>query len=213
MKLNEMTNKTIVQAIQKKNKLSWLTLSMSSTLDIEFYYNHSGDKQVAPIVEGLLNAGKSEEEVLSIVADVCLIKYEDKWNRLYKTINTDYDVFSDYHKETQLDSNTNQDTQTTIKEDSSSTSKEEKGIYAFNSEESVPTDNSSSETSSLSNKATNVLENKANNTGSSKELTTGKLGNTSYQELAKKEVDFRLLHNFIDIVLKDISSEMCLSIY
>ena len=213
MKLNEMTNKTIVQTIQKKNRLSWLTETNSAMLDIELYYNRSGEKIVAPIIDGLLNSGKTEEEIISILADICLIKYEDKWNRLYNTINTDYDVFSDYRKETQLDTNTNQDTQTTIKEDTSTTAKEEKGMYAFNSSESIPTDNSQSETSSISNKATNVLENKANNTGSSTELTTGKLGNTSYQELAKKEVDFRLLHNFIEIFLSDISNELCLSIY
>lgn len=213
MKLNEMTNKTIVQTIQKKNRLSWLTETNSAMLDIELYYNRSGEKIVAPIIDGLLNSGKTEEETISILADICLIKYEDKWNRLYNTINADYDVFSDYRKETQLDTNTNQDTQTTIKEDTSTTAKEEKGMYAFNSSESIPTDNSQSETSSISNKATNVLENKANNTGSSTELTTGKLGNTSYQELAKKEVDFRLLHNFIEIFLSDISNELCLSIY
>lgn len=213
MKLNEMTNKTIVQTIQKKNRLSWLTETNSAMLDIELYYNRSGEKIVAPIIDGLLNSGKTEEETISILADICLIKYEDKWNRLYNTINADYDVFSDYRKETQLDTNTNQDTQTTIKEDTSTTAKEEKGMYAFNSSESIPTDNSQSETSSISNKATNVLENKANNTGSSTELTTGKLGNTSYQELAKKEVDFRLLHNFIEIFLNDISNELCLSIY
>lgn len=213
MKLNEMTTKAIVQMIQVKNKLSWLTTSTSAMLDYEFYYNHSGEKELAPIVTKLLDSGKKEEEVLSIIADICLIKYEDKWNRLYDTINADYDVFSDYRKETQLDTNTNQDTQTTIKEDTTTSAKEQKGIYAFNSEESVPTDNSQSDTTSVSNKATNVLENKANNTGSSKEITTGKLGNTSYQELAKKEVDFRLLHNFIEVFLSDISHEMCLSIY
>ena len=213
MKLNEMTNKTIVQTIQKKNRLSWLTETNSAMLDIELYYNRSGEKIVAPIIDGLLNSGKTEEETISILADICLIKYEDKWNRLYNTINADYNIFSDYRKETQLDTNTNQDTQTTIKEDTSTTAKEEKGMYAFNSSESIPTDNSQSETSSISNKATNVLENKANNTGSSTELTTGKLGNTSYQELAKKEVDFRLLHNFIEIFLSDISNELCLSIY
>ena len=213
MTLNEMTTKTIVEKIQEKNRLSWLNARISPTLDIEFYYNHSGNKKVAPIIEGLLNAGKTEDEVLSIIADVCLIKYEDKWNKLYFALTNDYDVFSDYYKETQLDSNTNQDTQTTIKEDTSTSAKEQRGIYAFNSEESVPTDNSQSDTTSVSNKATNVVENRANNTGSSKEITSGKLGNTSYQELAKKEVDFRLLHNFIEIFLNDISHEMCLSIY
>ncbi len=213
MKLKEMTSKTIVEKIQEKNRLSWLTARIAPTLDIEFYYNHSGEKEVAPIVEGLLNSGKTEDEVLSIIADVCIIKYLDKWNKIYFTLTEDYDIFKDYYKESQIDSNTNQDTQVTINEDSNTTSKEEKSIYAFNSEESVPTDTSNSESNTLNNKTTNTLKNKANNTGSSREITSGKLGNTSYQELAKKEVDFRLLHNFIEIFLKDISSEMCLSIY
>lgn len=213
MILNEMTNQTIVEKIQASNKFAWLDVDTATTLDYEFYLNHSGEKETAPIIDILLNKGKTEDEVLTIIANICVTKYATKWNRLYETITDEYDMFSDYKKETQLNSDTNQDTKTTIREDSSTTSKEDKSIYAFNSEESVPTDSSNSESTSLSNKTTNVVENKASNTGSSKELTTGKLGNTSYQELAKKEVDFRLLYNLVDIMFKDISSEMCLSIY
>ena len=91
----------------------------------------------------------------------------------------------------------NQNTQTST--DSSSST------YGFNSTEAVPKDKASSES--------NVVQNKAQNTGNATESISGKIGGTSYQDLARKEVEIRLEHNLLDIVFKDISSEMCLSIY
>lgn len=237
MRLNEMKKKTIVETIQKKNRLAWLNSDNAPLLDIEFYYNHSGMKYVAPIIEGLLNAEKSEDEILSIVADVCLIKYEEKWNRLYETITNDYDTFNDYYKETSIESAKNKDSKTTLNTNINSSSntntsgeqnssnKNDNSIYAFNSESSIPTDSSKSESkvnasqsninesNSSTDTATNTLEDKSGNTENKQEITKGKIGSTSYAELARKEVDFRLLHNFIEIFLNDISSEMCLSIY
>ncbi len=214
MKLNEMTNQTIVKKIQATNKFEWLTTSNAPNLDLEFYYSHSGNKETAPIIDILLAKGKTEDEVLDIIANICVTKYATKWNRIYDTlVKSDYNAFEDYSKNATIESNTNQDTKTTIKEDSNATTKEEKSIYGFNSDEAVPTDSSNTESTSLSNKATNVLEDKANNTGHSEEVTTGKLGKTSYQDLAKKEVELRLLYNLIDIFFRDIASEMCTSIY
>ncbi len=214
MKLNEMTSQTIVEKIQASNKFEWLTTTNAPTLDLEFYYSHSGEKETAPIIDILLAKGKTEDEVLEIIAKICVSKYETKWNRIYDTlVKKEYDAFEDYSKNATIESNTNQDTKTTINEDSNATTKEEKSIYGFNSEVAVPTDSSNTESTSLSNKATNVLEDKAKNTGHSEEVTTGKLGKTSYQELARKEVELRLLYNLIDIFFRDVSNEMCLSIY
>lgn len=193
-----MTSQTIVSKLQATNKFNWLTTTNAPILDYEFYLNHSGEKETAPIIEILLNKGKTEDEVLDIICNILVSKYSAKWNRIYDTLlDTKYDTFSDYKKNSTSDTSVNQNTSTSA---DSSTS-----TYGFNSTEAVPKDKASSES--------NVTQNKTQNTGSAKEEVIGKLGGTSYQELARKEVELRLEHNLIDIVFKDISNEMCLSIY
>ena len=198
MLLNEMTNQTIITKLQATNKFVWLTTTNAPYLDYEFYLNYSGEKETAPIIDILLNKGKTEDEVLDIICNILVTKYSAKWNRIYQTLlDTKYDPFDDYKKERETNSNVNQNTQTST--DSSSST------YGFNSTEAVPKDKSSSES--------NVVQNKAQNTGNATESISGKIGGTSYQDLARKEVEIRLEHNLLDIVFKDISSEMCLSIY
>ena len=198
MKLNEMTSQSIMSKLQATNKFVWLTTTNALYLDYEFYLNYSGEKETAPIIDILLNKGKTEDEVLDIICNILVTKYSAKWNRIYQTLlDTKYDPFDDYKKERETNSNVNQNTQTST--DSSSST------YGFNSTEAVPKDKASSES--------NVVQNKAQNTGNATESISGKIGGTSYQDLARKEVEIRLEHNLLDIVFKDISNEMCLSIY
>lgn len=197
MKLNEMTNQTIVSKLQATNKFKWLDTTNAPVLDLEFYLNHSGEKEVSPIIEKLLENGKTEDEVLDTITTILVVKYANKWNRIYDTLINDYDVFSDYKKIKELNTNINQDTKTSSETNSS--------IYGFNSEEPIPRDKASG--------SSDVVQDKTTNTANQKEDISGKLGSTSYQDLVKKEVNLRLEHNLYNIVLNDISSEMCLSIY
>ncbi len=198
MKLNEMTSQTIMSKLQATNKFVWLNSSNAPFLDYEFYLNHSGDKETTPIINILLAKGKTEDEVLTIIANICVTKYASKWNRIYETLlDTKYNTFEDFKKTSETNTNVNQNTSTSASASS--------GIYGFNSEDSVPKDTTSSES--------NVVQNKAQNTGNSTTTQSGKQGTTSFQDLARKEIDLRLEHNLIDIVFKDISNEMCTSIY
>ena len=198
MRLNEMSNKTIVTILYKTNKFSWLNESNSQILDYEFYYNHSGEKIVTPIIDSLLEDGKTEEEVLTILANIMIVKYADKWNRLYDTfLNTKYDVFNDYKKTSEKNANVNQNVV--------NSSSGENGIYGFNSDTAVGRDTSSSKST--------TTQDKSSNTANSTEEINGKIGSNSYQDLARKEIDLRMMYNFIDIFFHDISSELCLSIY
>lgn len=198
MKLIEMNNQTIMSKLQATNNFKWLTSTNAPNLDYEFYYNHSGEKEVAPLIEIMLNKGKTEDEVLTIITNILVTKYSAKWNRIYDTLlDTKYNTFDDFKKTSTTDTNVNQNTQTSASSES--------GVYGFNSEKAVPKDNMSSES--------NVVQNKAQNMGNSTTTESGKQGVTSYQDLAKKEVELRVENNLLEIVFKDISNEMCLSIY
>lgn len=214
MKLNEMTNQTIMSKLQATNKFEWLSVENAQMLDYEFYLTHSGEKEVAPIIEILLNKGKTEDEVLDIITNILVTKYASKWNRIYDTLLDDkYDAFDDYSKERNIDTSTNQDVTSKVNSNSNAKSDDTNSVYAFNSEDEVPNNSSHSTSNNISSSSTNVIADKTQNTGNSKEITMGKLGGTSYQDLARKEVNLRLEHNLLDIVFKDISNEMCLSIY
>ncbi len=198
MKLNEMTNQTIMTALEKTNQFNWLNSTNATYLDYEFYLNHSGEKETSPIIDILLAKGKTEDEVLTIIANICVSKYGKKWNRLYETLHTEnYSIFKDY------------DVKITRKGDENASVSSEgnanSGIYGFNSEQAVP--------SGTSDTSSTLTKNKAQNTTSSEETRSGKIGNLTYQEMAKKEISLRLDINFLEIVLNDVSSEMCISIY
>lgn len=193
-----MTSQTIVTKLQKTNQFSWLNTTNASLLDYEFYYNHSGEKETAPIIDILLSKGKTEDEVLTIVANICVTKYGAKWNRLYETLYTEnYSMFEDYSLTISKKGDENASVTTETNNNV--------GVYGFNSEQAVPSGTSSSNAS--------ANKNKAQNTTSSEETRKGKIGTGTYQDMAKKELALRLDYNFMEIFLSDISKEMCLSIY
>lgn len=192
-----MNNQTIVSKLQATNKFSWLDTTNAPVLDLEFYLNHSGDKEVSPIIDKLLEQDKTEDEVLDIITNILVVKFSNKWNRIYETLSTEYDVFSDYKKTKEVNTSVNQDTKTSSETTSS--------IYGFNSESAIPKDTASGNS--------DVIQDSTENTANQKEDISGKIGGTSYQDLANKEVNLRLEHNLYNIVFNDISSVMCLSVY
>lgn len=192
-----MNNQTIVSKLQATNKFSWLDTTNAPVLDLEFYLNHSGEKEVSPIIDKLLGQDKTEDEVLDIITNVLVVKFSNKWNRIYETLSTEYDVFSDYKKTKEVNTSVNQDTKTSSETTSS--------IYGFNSESAIPKDTASGNS--------DVIQDSTENTANQKEDISGKIGGTSYQDLANKEVNLRLEHNLYNIVFNDISSVMCLSVY
>ena len=192
-----MNNQTIVSKLQATNKFSWLDTTNAPVLDLEFYLNQSGEKEVSPIIDKLLEQDKTEDEVLDIITNILVVKFSNKWNRIYETLSTEYDVFSDYKKTKEVNTSVNQDTKTSSETTSS--------IYGFNSESAIPKDTASGNS--------DVIQDSTENTANQKEDISGKIGGTSYQDLANKEVNLRLEHNLYNIVFNDISSVMCLSVY
>lgn len=198
MKLNEMSSQTIVTKLEQTSQFTWLNSTNAQMLDYEFYLNHSGEKETAPIIDILLSKGKTEDEVLTIIANICVSKYGKKWNRIYETLHTEnYSIFKDYD----ITINRKGDENTSISSEGNANT----GIYGFNSEQAVP--------SGTSDSSSSINKNKAQNTTSSEETRNGKIGSATYQEMARREVDLRLDYNFMEIFLRDISNEMCLSIY
>ena len=174
----------IFDRIQKIGFFSWLTESMASDLDTEYIYLRSGDKSISPLLE---------HSALDKVASVIVMKFGDKWNRLYDAFITQVYKPLENYSMTETEK-----TNSKLKVTSSGKS----GTYGFNSDASVPTGESSTETTSEGN------ENDNNRT-----LTrSGNIGVTTSQQMLQSELDLRKW-NFANMLYDDVDSICCLCIY
>lgn len=174
----------IFHRIQRIGFFSWLTESMADDLDTEYIYLRSGDKSISPLLE---------HSALDKVASIIVMKFGDKWNRLYDAFITQvYNPLENYSMtETEK-------TNSKVKVTSSGKA----GTYGFNSDASVPTGESSTETTSEGNADDNT-----------RQLTrSGNIGVTTSQQMLQSELDLRKW-NFANMLYDDVDSICCLSIY
>ena len=174
----------IFQRIQRMGFFSWLTESMASDFDTEYIYLRSGDKSISPLLE---------HSALDKVASIIVMKFGDKWNRLYDAFITSvYNPIENYSMtETEK-------TNSKVKVTSSGKS----GTYGFNSDNSVPTGESSTETTSEGNANDN-----------NRALTrSGNIGVTTSQQMLQSELDLRKW-NFANMLYDDVDSICCLCLY
>ncbi len=196
MKLNEVTNDPINEngifvALAKLNKLSFLTDDIAKNLDIEYYFNHSGEKTVAPIVRKLylLNSSIMYDKL----AEIIYLRFGDNWTKLYKAyIEADYNPIENYSM------TENEKTNSKVKVSSN----DKDGRYGFNSDTSVPTNESSTETVSEGSEDDNR-----------RTLTkSGNIGVTTSQSMMQAEIKLRQW-NFYESLFEDVDKVLALSIY
>ena len=128
----------IIQTIQTNypTKFNWLSQDNATTLDMDYYLNHSGEKYVSPIVEKLYN--NNPTNYLDKLASLIVLKYSDKWNKLHKAFFEDeYNPIENYSMVEEENANTSITNSTSGKNNT----------YGFNTtaEDGVPQDNSSVE--------------------------------------------------------------------
>lgn len=65
-------------------------LTDSETLNIDYYYRHSGNRLVSPFVEHFLSDGKLSDAGLNRIAKVLINAYKDNWDKVYNALTIDY---------------------------------------------------------------------------------------------------------------------------
>ena len=177
------TNYGIFKTIYSLNAFTWLGEDESEMIDLEYYFNHSNEKWISPLFEKLY--GMNPSTTLTALANIIINKYGDKWNRLYDAfITTTYDPIENYSMTE--GSNANTDINVNSK------------IYGFNSETGV----NASDTNTNGSKLTNTAE-----------LTrSGNIGVTTSQQMLESELNLRQW-NFIDQMMADVDSILCLKVY
>lgn len=182
----------------------WLTDDNAEMLDELYYLQHSGEKCISRYYE---RYRKMEDDgivsdCLSKIAQQIMLKFGDKWNRLYDVfVSEQYKPLENYdmkEKETpNLTRTKNVNVKTTVNND----------VYGFNS--STPVPSTKSETSG--NKLENEEEEK--NTGTRDLERHGNIGVTSSQQLLQSELDLRDAYNFYNDIMRDVDTMLCLLVY
>lgn len=185
--INDITlDKGIFQYISELGVFSWLTPEDAKLIDINYYLNHSGNKTITPLFEGLLSN-------ISVVAKIIALRYSSNWNRVYDAyIESQYDPIENY---SMIESEEYASKITNTRNMDSST-------FAFNSVDPVPTDKGL-ETSTSSGSASD----------NNRKLTrSGNIGVTTSQQMLQSEIDLRKFI-FYDKIMLDVDQVLTLMIY
>lgn len=157
-------------------------------LDITYYVSHSGEKYASRFYLTMLDHNKTINDIAHIIFN----KFSDKWKRIYDAIKMEYNPINNY------DMVENEKVNSKI----TSTVGTDNKTYGFGSTTAAPTDEAASTSTTEGTKDDNF-----------RELTrSGNIGVTTSAQLLEGELEVRK-NIFIDIVMNDIDTIMCLKLY
>lgn len=188
-------NEGIFHSIEETGELEWLTQELAINLDTEYYFNHSGEKWLSPLYAKLK---KKQEEgrliyALNTLAQICVRKYGDKWNRLHKVmLELEYNPIDNYSV----------DEKETVESKINYESNVDSDTYAFNDVNPSPTGQSKVIQSTQGSADDNIRTVQRH----------GNIGVTTTQQMIESELRLRT-KNFYDSLMADVDELLCLSIY
>lgn len=102
----------------------------ASTLDIEYYGNHSGSKRISPLVRRIMGTSETLSETnLDTLASIAMASYGTKWAKLYATLSLEYNPIQNYDMtETETGSGTENETTNEDKSHSSSSNRSNQNV-------------------------------------------------------------------------------------
>lgn len=227
----------------------WDDIISPENMDVEYIGNISGFKPVSPLVFKMLEDGSLSDDNKAKLSSIIVGMYSKKWQKLYDTMSFDYDPISNYNmteteeeignKDTignKTNTGNNSDNRTvdltdTTNHGRTNTDRIEgsSGIYGFNSDASVTTDDENRSIESTEGGTTTEMHSGTDNVSHSineteetsgneksnvnRTLTRkGNIGVTTSQQMIESE---RELWNwrFFEIVFDDVDRVLTLPIY
>lgn len=223
----------IVSSLANDNKVPWAILPTEDIRKIEQLYNiRSGFKTITTTLETL-----TIEEIASLI----VVMYKDKWERLWETFKTEYNILEPYkitetgdREKTRGEINTLQHGKSVTSNGSDTGNLTTQGndttngtdsLYGFNSVDAVPSDISTENLTTNSTETRNLqTSNTTTNSGTDssmtdsedvEEYTITKQGNNGFktaQELIRENFDL-WKNTFFEYVFDDIDRMITLSVY
>lgn len=213
-------NGAIFKKIQETENqpFEWLTSDMAMQLDLKLYLEHSGDKWISPYFEKLLVLEEDGDlDALSTIAKNVIMTYEDKWNKIYESLKTEYNPLENYDMEQveTPDITREKSVEVNTKMKTTSGGSTSNGIHGFNS--ALPVSTTESEIDSeveVEGLADDNTSHELDTETGTRELSRhGNIGVTTSQQMLQSEIDVRSKNIFINDILDDVAKIICLSIY
>lgn len=182
-------------------KITWLTDDIASRLDVEYYLNFSGDKNISKMFNLLIETIEKQEitddkiqSAVNMLAIIIINKYADKWNRLYNAyVQEEYQPLENYKM---VESGTDKES-TKI----SNTQETNGKGYGFNSTTAVNVADNTQQSTTQGDLDDNVKQH---------EFTrSGNIGVTTSQQMLQSELDLRNNYDFFKHIFIDVDNIMC----
>lgn len=192
---------------ESESPIPWLDEEIAYWLDWEYYFHHSGDKQISKayhmIREEQQKFDSSQWDYDSKVATMKMIinKFKLSWNKIYSAIVEEYKPLENYdmeQKETPDITHTK-----TVKQKLTT----DNNVYGFNSSSPVPQSKTVVDGAKLDNEETNK------ETGTRSLERHGNIGVTTSQQMLQSEIDLRSNYQFMNQIMDDVDSILCLLVY
>ena len=185
----------IFEALQALD-VPWKTLDVSAALDLEYYGNVSGDKNISPLVNRLLgdSTNLSVNDVDDI-AEILFTMFGVNWGKQWETLSLEYSPIANYDMTEIM-------TDDTTEREYENTSGTDNKVYGFNSSTPVPSDETDS---GISGSESNVRNYELHRTGN--------IGVTTSQQLIESERNLWIWNFFNDVVFPDIDRVLTIQMY
>ena len=192
-----------IEQIDSQTTLTWLTEDFALELDEHFYFVHSAQKTVSKQYEWVI-AHQDDLRLgdpLTFLATIILNKFGLSWSRIHDAIVTAYKPLENYDM-SQTESPNVTKTKT-VKQNVET----QNDVYGFNSSVAIPQSKSTVNGAKLDN------EESESETGTRGLTRHGNSGVTTSQQMLQSEIDLRSNYHFIEQLMNDVDSIMCLLVY
>lgn len=206
-------SESIFYALQSHD-VPWKTDNINTELDLDYLYNHSGNKITSNLVDFFIDSetGKIESLSMDMLANIIYTKYGLKWAKEYATFSMEYDPISNYDMTEQMtnDITTHQFGHSNTRTDNTDeTTETEKA--GFNSVEYSPVDkvNTKGNAGTIAD-----VESGTNTDTRNYRLTrSGNVGVTTSQQMLESERKLWLWDFFDSVVYPDIDKILTIQTY
>lgn len=206
-------SESIFYALQSYD-VPWKTDDINTGLDLDYLYNHSGNKITSNLVDFFIDSetGKIESLSMDMLAKIIYTKYGLKWAKEYATFSMEYDPISNYDMTEQMtnDITTHQYGHTnTMTDNKDETIETEKA--GFNSSGYSPVDKVS--TKGNAGTVANVESGTNTDTRNYKLTRSGNVGVTTSQQMLESERKLWLWDFFDSVVYPDLDKVLTIQTY
>lgn len=203
----------------------WKSLNVFKQLNLAYHGNHSGKKEVSPMIDSLIVEEALTDNDKTLIAMSIFSIFSVKWQKLYATLSLEYKPLENYDmQETEKTTGNIENTDsvngtinTSVNNKQNSSSNKTSSLYGFNSDTDVNSDkdNVIDDSTITETGETKEVRDKTNMNNSTEDRTLtrhGNIGVTTSQQMLQSEIKL-WQWTFFNDVFKDIDNILTIQTY